>query len=87
MNGSMPSVGSEGRVEVCYNNSYGTVCDDLWNEQAARVVCEKTFNGKLCHCKIDTIVITSFYYVSVQRCTSEWTGQCIWQWSGDDNLG
>jgi len=44
MNGSLPSLEGEGRVEVCYNNTYGTVCDDLWNEQAATVVC-KMFNG------------------------------------------
>ena len=49
MNGSYPSEGYEGRVEVCYNNVYGTVCDDLWNEQAARVVC-RMFNGMLFFC-------------------------------------
>eukprot|EP00731_Ephydatia_muelleri_P035718 Em0151g10a len=36
MNGSSPS---EGTVQVCYNNSYGTVCDDKWNELDAMVVC------------------------------------------------
>ena len=40
MNGSAPSNEREGRVEICYNDIYGTVCDDLWDEQAAMVVCE-----------------------------------------------
>ncbi len=32
---------ARGRVEVCLNNTFGTICDFMWNNLDASVVCNQ----------------------------------------------
>ena len=38
VNGNVPN---EGRVEIFYNNTWGTICDNYWSANDAKVVCRQ----------------------------------------------
>ena len=46
---------NEGRVEICLNGEWGTICDHQWGASEARIVCQQL--GLPAECKLPKEIV------------------------------
>ena len=62
----------EGRVEICFNNTYGSICHNQWNDNDAEVVCRQLgYSTQNTSAQINAFYNSSFgpIYLNNVQCT------------------
>lgn len=58
----------QGFVEICYNDSYGAICEDGWDDLDARVVCSELYDASYgMNCAVHDISIIACFPCASHR--------------------